>query len=240
MVAVVLQLTDTHFTGDPSGLVHGIDPVPRLRAVLEAWEQRGERADLVLLTGDVADDGAPQAYEALAVELERLGAPVLALPGNHDLAEPLAARFGPMAPVELAGWRIVPVDTTVPRETAGAVDAAAVLAGLDALDPRPTLLALHHPPVSRSTHPWFQLDGADALLAGLAERPHVRAVVSGHVHEAFTLHRPGWPVLLSGPSTYVAISHHGDRYELEAARSRGARVLTLVEDGSFTTELVTV
>ncbi len=237
-MAVVLQLTDTHLTGDPSGLVHGIDPAARLRDVLDAWRRRDQQADLVLLTGDVADDGSPVAYEAVADCLQGIGAPVLAIPGNHDLPEPLAERFGPMVPWEAAGWRIVPFDTTIPRETAGAIDVPAALAELDRLDDRPTVVAVHHPPVPRSTHPWFQLAGAAELLDGLAERPHVRAVVSGHVHEPYELHLPGLPALLSGPSTYVAISHHGDEYVLEAERPRGARVLTLGDDGSLTTELV--
>ena len=74
----------------------------------------------------------------------------------------MATAFGP-AHAEVHGWRILGVDSTVRDEVAGSVVAAEVAALLDAHEPVPTVLVMHHPPRSRSTHPWFVLDGADAL-----------------------------------------------------------------------------
>lgn len=48
---------------------------------------------------------------------------VEAIAGNHDLPEPLAAVFGDVADVNLDVWRVVAIDSTIPGEIHGSVDA---------------------------------------------------------------------------------------------------------------------
>ena len=79
---------------------------------------------------------------------------------------------------------------------------------------------------------------ADRLLAELDRRPHVRAVVSGHLHDAFELERPDGPILLGCPATIMAIGHDGDAYEIGVDAVTGGRVLTLLDDGSWSSELL--
>lgn len=238
MATTVLQLSDIHFAGSPDRLVEGHDPAARLEAVLDTWAARHGTADLVLLTGDNADDGSPEAYARLAPAVQRLAIPVLAVPGNHDVAHRVAVVFGTRRTAEVGTWRVVGLDSSRPDQIHGTIDVPAALRLLDDLDARPTVVAIHHPPVSPSTHEWFQLDGADALLDGLAARPHVRMVVSGHLHEAFEYEGPGQLSLLGCPSTLVGIRHRGESYEIGADIPTGARVLHLGDDGRFTSSLV--
>lgn len=117
------------------------------------------------------------------------------------------------------------------------MDPAAVLATLDALDDRPTVLAVHHPPAGTSTHAWFQLAGAGLLLEGLATRPHVRLVVSGHLHEPFD-RRAGTLGLLGAPSTLYGIRHQGEVWDEDASVPTGARLLHLDEGARWRSSLV--
>lgn len=234
-MSVVLQLSDTHLSRLPHANVNGRDPDERLTTVLAAWNALGEQADLVLLSGDLADDGSAAACRRLATAVSSLGAPVLALPGNHDVPAVVTDAFGPGAStVELGAWTVVGFDTSRPQQVHGTLDVTAALAVIDGLGDRPTLVALHHPPVSRSTSPWFQLDGAQELLAGLAARPQVKIVASGHLHDAFEFEGPGGVALLGCPSTLMAIGHDGDAMELGADAPTGARVLRLADDGDWT------
>src|SRR5690606_28471296 len=90
----ILQLSDIHLVADPATPVNGHDADARLQAVLDAWHRTGRAADLVLLSGDIADDGSPGAYERVEQAVSRLGVPVLAIPGNHDDPHGVAQRFG--------------------------------------------------------------------------------------------------------------------------------------------------
>ncbi len=237
-MATVLQLSDTHLRADASERVYERDPDGRLATVLAAWVASGERADAVLLTGDLADDGSAPPLERIAAAVAPLDCPVLAIPGNHDSPAAVATLWGASDVLAVEGWHVVGVDTTIPGEVHGAVDVAAVTATLDALDDRPVLLALHHPPLSRSTGPMFRLVGASALLDALAARPKVRAVVAGHLHDAVTITATSGLPVLGAPSTLMGITHTGDDMEIDPAAPIGARVLHLEADGTFTTEIL--
>ena len=55
-----------------------------------------KKPDLVILSGDLTFNGAKASHEALAKKLRKMedaGIPVLVLPGNHDLYDPMAASF---------------------------------------------------------------------------------------------------------------------------------------------------
>ncbi|MGH8922244.1 MAG: metallophosphoesterase, partial [Actinomycetes bacterium] len=233
MTATVLQLSDTHLVRERGGRVMGQDPDERLDRVLAAWSATRRTPDLVILTGDNADDGSPAAYRRLHAAVSALGAPLLVLGGNHDDPDAMGAVFGTSGTAEVDGWRLVAVNSAVADQVHGTVDAVAVADRLDRLDGRPTVVGIHHPPRSRSTHPFFRLEGADQLLDVLAARPHVRALVTGHLHDAFELAGPGGLQLLGAPSTLAAIAHDGDRYTSGADAPTGARVLVLADDGSL-------
>ncbi len=255
MTVTVVQLSDTHLTARPGAGRHGRDPDRRVVAVLSAVRLAlgGRSPELVALTGDLTEDGSEAACGRLAGLLAPLGAPVVAVPGNHDLGPEVEAVFGLPTPVELGGWRVVAVSSRLPGRIEGAVDPDAVLGLLGPGPVRPdrpassggpassgalpTVLALHHPPEGPSGHPWFQLGGASRLLAGLAARPQVRLVLSGHLHQPFE-HRRGPLSLLGAPSTLYAIRHEGRLWEPDDTVLCGARLLHLDPGGAWRTELV--
>jgi 3',5'-cyclic-AMP phosphodiesterase len=233
-VATVLQLSDTHLRAQPNTPADK-DPDASLEATLDAIA--GIRADLLLLTGDLADDGSYEGVRRLGDVVNGLSTDVLAVAGNHDELSAVRRVFGDVDTVEVGAWRVIAVETTIPGQDHGRVDVDQLVRRLDHVDDRPTMVALHHPPRSPSINAMFQLIGADELLAALAERAHVKAVVSGHLHEVFD-YRNGPLQLIGAPSTYYAIEHSGDRYTLVDDGLVGAQVLTLGDDGSFACERV--
>ena len=181
----LLQLSDVHFTGSGQR-ADGQDPDARLEAVLAAALHRFGQPDLVVVSGDLTDDGSPAGYRRLAERLTLLGAPVLAVPGNHDRPQLVFDSFGD-AVQTMAGWRVVGIDTSRKDQIHGTVDVAAAGRRLDGFDARPTVLVMHHPPKSPSTHEWFKLQNSEEFEAMLTSRPHVRAILTGHLHQSFEL-----------------------------------------------------
>ena len=228
-MATVLQISDTHLRA-AAHTPADRDPDASLMATIDAV--RDVRADLVLLTGDLADDGSLAALERLRAGVGDLSTTLLAVAGNHDDLDSVRSVFGSVDTVEAGRWRVMGVETIIPGQDHGSVDVEKLTERLDRVDDRPTLIALHHPPLSTSTNPMFQLIGAEPMLAALRDRPHVRAIVSGHLHEVFD-RREGDLQIYGAPSSWYAIEHTGDDYRLYTDGLVGAQVLTLRDDGSF-------
>jgi hypothetical protein len=83
----------------------------------------------------------------------------------------------------------------------------------------------------------FRLAGANELLDACAARPHVRGIVSGHLHEAFD-RSAGDLALVGCPSSWFAIVHEGDTYRLADDGFVGAHLFELGDDGSVAWERV--
>jgi len=73
-VSVLLQISDTHF-GTEQGVV--------VEAVVMLAHQ--QRPDVVVLSGDITQRARPAQFLAARAFVDRLGAPLVAVPGNHDI-----------------------------------------------------------------------------------------------------------------------------------------------------------
>lgn len=236
----VIQISDCHVSAETGPSYRGLDPRAGLEAVLgaaTAW-----RPDLVLATGDLSDDASDASYRYLAERLAGLGAPVLALPGNHDLAS-RQSRFFADCPVEeplvrdSGGWRLILLNSAAEGFISGQLSDR-MLAGLDrALDEtsRPKLLALHHQPIPVGS-PWidrYPLEETARLWAMIEGRDDIRAIVWGHVHQPFAAWR-GATRLLGGPSTATNSLPGQDAFSADP-RGPACRWLKLGAEGRLTT-----
>lgn len=235
---LVAQISDVHLRREPSDPAQPGNPEWCLERTVEAILATldGRLLDLVVLTGDIADDGSVEACARALDLLAPLAAPVVATPGNHDRSSAVAEVFGAASSAEVDQWWIELVDTVVPGQDAGRIDAAAVSARLDGARGRPTVLAVHHPLITSSTNHMFQLAGAAEMVAALRDRSWVRAVVSGHLHETFNLHLGG-VAHLGAPSTWYSLSHEAEEYRFVDGFV-GAQLLDLRDDGTLAWERV--
>ncbi|GAA0456842.1 phosphohydrolase [Actinoplanes capillaceus] len=172
----ILHLSDTHLTGEPGPNRTGVDPRESLRRILHDCRQI-PGLDAVVLTGDIADDGTPEAYtDARAIVAEftgHLGIPALFTTGNHDERAAFTkilgtGHLGPdghplpadhldsptgerAATTTIAGHRIVTLDSLIPGKGSGQISTTQLdwLAGVLATPaPKGTILAFHHPPIA--------------------------------------------------------------------------------------------
>jgi 3',5'-cyclic AMP phosphodiesterase CpdA len=226
---LLAQLTDPHIGASFAGG----DATTGLAAAVDELRRLPDRADAVVVTGDLADSGADQEYQLLRSLLLRLEVPVYVLPGNHDSRDVLRRHFdlpgGPGAPVQytvdLGPARLVVIDTTRPGEVSGELDAQRLAwldAELGAAPDRTTLVAMHHPPVAIGIDAWDEigLPRADrhALRKVLERHPQVRRLVAGHVHQTITGDLDGRVVLMV-PGTYAhaRLDFSSDKLEFLAA-----------------------
>ena len=228
MTITVAQITDSHIKREVGRGDGSPDEMLRRAVSLVA----DARPDVLLLTGDIADDGSTEAYQRVAKAVADLGVPVLATAGNHDRPAEVAATLGATDEISIGGWRILLVDTSIPATEWGRIDMAALLRRLGPTDGPPTVLALHHPPITTSTHPWMRLEGGGELVVALSARGDVRVVLSGHLHEAFNV-VVGRVSYIGCSSSFYSIKHRNNQFILDNGHV-GALVLSLNLDGGFT------
>ncbi len=197
MPTKLIQVSDLHFV-PPGTLLLGLDPRARLEAAVADINTHHRDAELCLFTGDLADGGAPEAYDALRETLAALRIPYLLTIGNHDSRGNFQSAF-PEAPRDEHGFvqavaatgagDIILLDTHEPGQHAGSFCAkrqAWLKARLAEATGRPAYLFMHHPPLDIGI-PSLDRIGlvdkqgfADALEG--ADAGGVRHIFFGHVH----------------------------------------------------------
>jgi 3',5'-cyclic-AMP phosphodiesterase len=226
----IAQITDTHLCQHHADLEDPLGPDACLERTVDAL--LAHSPDAVLLTGDIADDASVEGTNRARTIIERLGVPIIATPGNHDLTAQVEQVFGRTS-VTVPGWELVVVNTVIPATEYGRVDIDTLGQRLVQTAGRPTLIAMHHPPITLSTHRWFQLDGASDMVRLVTEYPNVKAVVSGHLHEAFAV-QLDHASYIGCPSAWYAIAHTGDTWAEAKDGLVGANLYELNADGTFT------
>ena len=239
-VRPVLHITDLHLLESDEKRLLGVDTTATLRAVLgEATAERQPAA--LLATGDIAHDPIVATYRrCLDILGEFHSGPLLFLPGNHDLLQPMVDAGMPMRPLELGPWRILPWDTHEDDAPGAVWEEAAWRALLNEIErpvERHLVVATHHPLVDVGC-PWLDKDrlgNAPELVECLAQASSVKSVVFGHAHQTVES-RHGDMALLGTPSTCFQFEPHSLEFGLDRT-APGYRWLHLHDDGSLRTEV---
>ncbi len=240
----VVQITDSHLFAQTDRVLLGINTQNSLEAVLDLVRHEVPQPDLILATGDLSQDGSQTSYQRYQQQLGTLGAPVYSLPGNHDLGQVMADSLYPGWSadklIDLAGWRIVLLDSHIDHKVGGAL-ADTELRFLEQVlteaPETPTLVCLHHQPVPMGSA-WIDRIGvADSqpFFALLDQHPQVRCVLWGHVHQSFDSHR-NRVRLLATPSTCVQFTPQSQDFAVDE-RQPGYRELRLYADGRLETRV---
>ena len=212
MITRILHFSDLHF---------GARDDPAFQQAIGAFAAQAQ-PELIVATGDLTNRGRPAQHDRAAAFLRGLGAPVVAVPGNHDIPYTFPARFTrpwrqfdrlweTTEPVYSTGAvHLVGVNSVRPwRHQSGGVDDAqlARVAERLALAPAGTLrvVALHHQligapwrtrkkPVARRNH----------VLASLVDSG-AELIIGGHIHQGTVSERHEFEVV-DGDARGVVVS----------------------------------
>lgn len=244
----IIQITDPHIFASPEERLDGVNTTNTLAQVLSLMRQRCWPPAAIVLTGDLVEKISHAAYQNLRAQLLELDVSVYCLPGNHDDPE-LMGQVLPGNNIYLVDhalfgeWILIFLSTYVPGNHGGHLDETE-LARLERLLGHPqakhALICLHHPVVPIGS-PWLdtmRLDNPEELFAVLDRHPKVRAVIWGHIHQEFSLHRKG-VALLGTPSTCVQFLPGSDRFAKDP-QGPGYRWLALGADGKLQSGVVRV
>lgn len=242
----ILQITDTHlFAGEHETLL-GVNTHRSYHAVLEAIHAEARPYDIVVATGDLAQDHSVAAYQHFANGIATLNKTCLWLPGNHDfqpaIVDTLAnAGVNPAKHMLLGDyWQIILLDSQVfgvPHGELSDYQLEWLERTLSLYPQRHALILLHHHPLP-SGCTWLDqhsLRNAHMLGEVLQHYPLAKTLLCGHIHQDLDLQWEGRR-LLATPSTCIQFKPLCTNFTIDTL-SPGWRYLDLHPDGTLTTEL---
>lgn len=250
----VLHLSDPHLAA-PGVDTYGVDAGASLDRIL--YDARFvPDIDLVVVSGDIADDGSVEGYAGVLDRAGRFaaerGIPHVYTTGNHDIRKSFASVLasGHLAPdgtdigrlgnktsdvraavSEVSGLRVITLDSLVPGSVHGHV-------GEDQLEwlrttlaepaPAGTIVVLHHPPIAVHSSPFMASVGLRnaAELGEIVAGSDVHALLCGHFHLQLTGQLRGVPVWVT-PGVVTRIDLTAPAGLDRAVKGAGATVVDL-------------
>ncbi|MGO1500898.1 MAG: 3',5'-cyclic-AMP phosphodiesterase [Marinobacter sp.] len=240
----VLQLTDPHLMASADGALLGVNTRNSLDAVIAEVLKSHGQPDLILATGDLAQDGSEEAYRVLGDRLEAFNGGAAWMAGNHDhvahLAKVSAVYGADRRHIIQQGWQFILLDSSVPGKVHGELAQSELDFLAEMLEQHPglpALVTLHHHPVDISAD-WMRdigLWNRDDFWQVIDRFPQVKVVLWGHIHQTYEQHRNGVQ-LLATPSTCIQFTSGSRQFSVED-RAPGYRWFELQASGHFTSEV---
>lgn len=238
----ILQLTDLHILPHAGDTLLGVDTEYYFAQVLNAAFAQHGAFDLLLLTGDLGQDPAPDSYQRIARHLNRYATPCLCLPGNHDdwslmQIELNVGKSSCRKHWVFPDWQIIGLNSQKPGCPGGYLTGEE----LDFLDRTlatcalPALLAVHHHCLA-SGSPWMDsmmIENGEELLRIAEKYPQVKAITCGHLHQEMEKRHRSIQVI-SAPASCFQFKPGATEFELDI-RPPGYRVFELYSDGGLIT-----
>lgn len=252
----ILHLSDTHVSATGFD-ADGVDAVASLERILADAGQL-PAIDLVIVTGDIADDGSAAGCRAVGERVGEFaaarGIPHVYTTGNHDdrdaFAEVLGSghlgpdgadrgvlvesRLGMRAAVsDVQGLRIITLDSLVPEAVHGHLDRGQLDWLTDVLATpaeRGTVIALHHPPLRLPAITWFESFVLQNIddLARVVRGRGVSAILAGHVHFQVSGFLAGVPVSVA-PGIVTRIDPTAPPHLVRGVLGAGASIVDLAD-----------
>ena len=244
----LIQITDTHIL-PPGELLYGeVDTARHLDETVQSINRMRPLPDAVMITGDLAERGDKAGYRHFMELIKPLKMPVFILPGNHDNPSVMSDVFAatPCFPVsdstfqyaiEDYPFRILALnshgdDTELPEFDDQRL---AWLAHQLDQSHKPTLIAIHHPPmltgielIDMGGSEWYR--GFKSLLA---EHDQVKLVICGHCHTDLCGRNGTVPVYMAAATAHQLIATRGLHIAPAAVIAAAPPTLHHFVDGGF-------
>jgi len=234
-------MTDLHLGPTADYQCRGFNTLDSFKAVLAAFESNSNGEEILVLTGDLASDSQPGAYQQLNEILAQKNKQAIWLPGNHDHLSLMQENLSdyPYLPVyEHEHWAVLMIDSSAPGQAGGKISNQQLTQleeQLEQLKDKYLLVAMHHSPVSLNSQ-WLdehRISNHQKLHSLLVANGNVKAVITGHIHQQ---HETDWQGIkvYSTPSTCFQFAENSDLFAL-TDKNPAYRWLDLQPDGHIET-----
>ena len=203
-MAKLIQLSDLHLVspGKLTSKVLDTNAIleETINEILSKKDYFGQ-IDGLVVTGDISDDGSMESYLSAYEKLSKLNVPILVIPGNHDLRDPMRKVFHENVQFsknssqfdwvfEFDETLIIGLDTLVEGENFGFLEEKSLdfishqLSNNSGSD---LVLLIHHPPIKTGIYFMDQigLTNSSDLSECLKATNRPIKILCGHVHGVY-------------------------------------------------------
>ena len=215
---LIAQISDSHVLTKGGRVADRFDTVAAFERLIESLSRQPVAPDLILFSGDLAEDATDEEYQFVGTRLRSLGIPVRAVPGNHDARATMWAALPDMLGRTEQGHlcvfddsfplAIIGLDTLVQGAPHGELCAHRLEwleARLNDCADRPVLMFMHHPPFLTGLQDMDSmglLSGQEKLAQLVASHGKVKGILCGHMHRSVHSLCGGAPVCVSPSASH--------------------------------------
>lgn len=238
----IAQISDLHVFADPNRALLGVNTQESFDAVLKMVKDSIADTDIVILSGDLSQDGSAASYLRVADAVTTLDRPVYIFPGNHDNVEMMYSiyprgRINIDRQLIIDNWNIIFLNSQIPGKVAGHLDEAELRfmeRCLEACPNHHALVMFHHQPMPVGTE-WLDrlgVDNAEEFWVRVRRYPQVKHVIFGHIHQEFEQEKYGIQCY-AAPATCFQFKGMIKKFALDNVPP-GYRWIHLFHDGRIT------
>ena len=247
-MTLLIQITDTHILPPGEILYDEVDTALHLAETVQQINRMRPLPDVVMITGDLVEHGDTAGYKHFLELIKPLKMPSYVLPGNHDNPQVMTEVFAGTSyfpscdstfqyAVEDLPFRILALNTRSDGTELPGFDEHRLSWLKRALEQsdKPTLIALHHPPMTTGIElidmggsDWFQ-----GLKSAVTATSHVKLVICGHCHTDMCGRMGPVPVYMAPATAHQLVATRALTIAPAAINVAGTPVLHHFIDGDF-------
>lgn len=246
----LIQITDCHIKKDNDALIYDVNPRNKLIKIVEDIKLKNNDANVILLTGDISDDGSVESYEFVSDLLSSLSKEIYFINGNHDCKKNMWSVFSknnyftPLREMFYDNWFFIGIDSTIKGKDYGFVPEIELHKLKISLtkaqkDNKNIVVVTHHHPILVNT-PLIDdcpLNNGLDVIKILKEFDHVKLVITGHVHNDYSINIENTKLKLeTGPATCVQFVIGGANEVSDIDRIKHGYKTYIMDENSFHTE----
>ena len=241
----ILQISDLHILAESQQTMLGLNTEQCFLHVLEKARSELNAIDLLLLTGDLAQNPNPLTYQRILKIVEKQGIPCYCLPGNHDDYTLMQQVFTQSLihcnkQVLLKNWQILNLNSQIIGEEGGELskqELQFLQKILDKTSEHHTLIAIHHHCIASGSQ-WLdkmQITNSEEFLTLLQQYPQVKAIIHGHIHQQFEATRHNIKIF-GTPSSCFQFKPNSQQFAIDNTPA-GYRFIKLYSDGKIESQV---
>jgi 3',5'-cyclic AMP phosphodiesterase CpdA len=199
---LIAQISDIHLAKDNKAKNFHNHCLENFEKTIEKLNNLPHLPDIVLITGDISNDGSKESFIQFRDYISKLKSPFLIVPGNHDEPEVIDEILGdlleknnqpefndgiyvysnPKFPLLIMGVSVF--DKDYPGGTIKEKSIKALDEELNSSKNIPSIIMFHQPPFKNGNSPFVDmpLKNADKFGDMIKNKRNIQAILCGHLH----------------------------------------------------------